>query len=150
VRLAIRLLASLVLLSAVGSSAAFAEKKGCSEDLMRQAEAATDSLKSWELVYEFYQKFARCDDGGVAEGVSDGVAKLFADHWGSVAEFVTIANSDKNFEKFVLRHVDSTIDFEHDAPKIRENARLHCPVNLTSLCKDLLTRAATPRDMGPR
>ena len=49
-----------------------------------------------------------------------------------------------------MRHVNSTIDFEHDAPKFRENARLHCPVNLTGLCKDLLTRAATPRDMGPR
>lgn len=146
----IRALCLLASLCAVGVGSALAEKKGCSEDQSKQAETATENLKNWESVYDFYRKFGRCDVGGVAEGVSDSVAKLLADHWGTIPEFVAMADQDRSFERFVLRHVDATIDQEHDAPKIRENAQSHCSENLRRLCKDLITRAAPPREMGPR
>lgn len=149
-RLQIRALCLLASIGVAGAGSALGQKKSCSEDQSRQAEAATENLKNWELVYDFYQKFARCDIGGVAEGVSGSVAKLLADHWGIIPEFVAISDQDKGFEKFVLRHVDATIDQGHDAPKIRENARSHCPENLARLCKELTTRAAPPREMGPR
>jgi hypothetical protein len=149
-QLRIRIVCFLIVLGSVGVGAAVGEKKGCSVEQGRQAETETDNLKTWESVYFFYQKYAPCDNGGVAEGVSDAVAKLLANHWNSIATFVTITDSDKNFEKFVLRHVDSTIDWEHDGPKIHENAQQHCPVNLKRLCKDLMARATPPREMGPK
>ena len=140
----------LVFLCAAATRAALAQTHGCTVEKMKQAEKETDNLKSWELVYEFYETYSRCDDGGVAEGVSDKIAKLLANHWSSVAEFVSIANNDKKFEKFVLRHVDATIDWEHDGPKIHENAQLHCPVNLKQMCRELMARSTPPRDMGPK
>jgi len=147
-RLRLRTLCLLFFLCAAG--VALGEKKGCSEEQSRQAELATDNLKTWESLYDFYQKFARCDDGGVAEGISEGVAKLLANHWDAIAEFVTIAEHDKGFERFVLHHVDATIDQAHDAPKIRENAQSHCPENIRWLCKDLINRTAAPRETGLR
>jgi len=140
----------LYALYALGVGAAVAEEKGCSPDQAKLAESETDNLKTWESVYSFYKRFAPCDDGGVAEGVSDHVAKLFANQWATVSGFVTLADNDQGFKKFVLRHVDATIDWTHDGPKIRENARSHCPSNLNKLCKNLLQRAVPPREMGPK
>lgn len=123
---------------ATGSSAA--ERKPCTREEAIQAETATDSLKTWNAVYRFYKQFSHCDDGSIGEGISDGVAKLFANHWDSFDEFAKLASNDKDFERFVVRHVDETIDWSHDAPKIHENARLHCPSNSARLCKILIAR----------
>ena len=77
-----------------------------------QAERQTDALKSWNSVYRFYARFSQCDDGGIAEGTSDAVAKLLANHWDTVTELVKLISSHKGFENFVLRHVDETIDWK--------------------------------------
>jgi len=146
----IRILCLCLALCAAGLGTATAEKKGCSDQEEQKAEAATDNLKTWDAVYEFYRNYARCDIGGVSEGVSDAVAKLLAHHWELFPAFVVMADNDNNFEKFVLRHVNATIDWEHDAPKIRENAQHHCPSNLAQLCKSLLSRTVPPREMGPK
>jgi hypothetical protein len=123
---------------------AAAEKKTCSQKEAIQAEEATDSLKTWNSVHRFYKQFAHCDDGGIAEGVSDAIAKLLANHWDAVSEFVKLASNDKGFENFVVRHVDETIDWGHDAPLINENARLRCPSSSARLCKILIVRT-TPQ-----
>jgi hypothetical protein len=112
----------------------------CSRDEAIRAEMATDKLKTWNSVYRFYKKFSRCDDGSVGEGISDAVAKLLANRWEHFGEFVQRASNDKAFESVVVRHVDETIDWSHDAPKIHENARIHCPTNSARLCKILIDR----------
>jgi hypothetical protein len=101
---------------------------------------ATDKLKTWQSVYRFYKQYSHCDDGIIGEGISDAVAKLLANHWGYFGEFVKLTSNDKAFEKFVVRHVDETIDWGHDAPTIHENARLHCLANSAPLCKALITQ----------
>ncbi len=105
-----------------------------------QADTETDNLKTWDSVYKFYKQFSHCDDGGIAEGVSDAVAKLLANRWDSFAEFARLASDHKGFESFVLRHVDETIDWSHDAPTIFQNARSHCPPQSRRLCKALVVR----------
>ncbi len=109
-----------------------------------QAETETDNVKTWDSVYKFYKQFSHCDDGGIAELISDAVAKLLANRWDSFDEFAKLASNDKGFENFVLHHVDETIDWSHDAPKIRQNARSHCPSKSTRLCKALVVRT-TPQ-----
>jgi hypothetical protein len=105
-----------------------------------QAEIATDKLKTWESVHWFYTKYSHCVDGSVGEGVSDAVAKLLANHWDSFGELVKLVSNDRAFGKFVVRHVDETIDWTGDAPKIHENARLHCPSDASRLCKVLIAQ----------
>ena len=121
-----------------GSLVAF--DRPCGSDEPKRAEMATDNLKNWKAVYGFYKRFLRCDDGGVAEGVSDAIAKLLANHWEHFSDFAKLASTDKGFEQFVVRHVDETIDSVHDAPKISENARLHCPSNSVQLCKIIISK----------
>lgn len=135
-----QLLPSTVLLCVSGTMPAVAEKKPCSQKEAMQAETATDSLKTWNSVYRFYKQFSHCDDGGIAEGVSDAVANLLSNRWDSINEFVRLASNDKRFENFVIRHIDETIDWGHDAPLINENARLRCPSSSPRLCKILIVR----------
>jgi hypothetical protein len=139
-----RFLPWTILFCLSGTTYAVAEKKPCNREEAMQAETATDSLKAWNSVYRFYKQFSHCDDGGIAEGVSDAVAKLLANRWGSVIDFVKLASNDKGFENFVVRHVDDTIDWSHDAPLINENARLRCPSSSSRLCKILIART-TPQ-----
>ena len=104
---------------------------------------ATDKLKSWDSVYRFYKQFSHCDDGSIGEGISDAIAKLLANRWDRFPEFVKLASNDKAFEKFVLRHVDETIDWTSDAPRIHENASRHCPSNAGRMCKVLIDQTTT-------
>lgn len=134
-----QLLLWTVPLCLLGTMPAVAEKS-CSQKEAMQAETATDRLKTWNSVYRFYKQFPHCDDGGIAEGISDAVAKLFANRWDSLHTFVKLAYSDNGFENFVIRHLDETIDWGHDAPLINENARLRCPLSAARLCKILIVR----------
>ena len=122
------------------STSTVAKREPCTRAEAIQAETETNKLKTWDSVYKFYKQFSHCDDGGIAEGVSDAVAKLLANRWNSFDEFAKLASKNKGFENFVLRHVDETIDWSHDAPKILQNARFHCPSKSTRLCKALAVR----------
>lgn len=117
----------------------------CSREEAVRVEMATDKLKTWQSVYRFYKQNSHCDDGSIGEGVSDAVAKLLANHWDHFSDFVKLASNDKEFQKFVVRHVDETIDWSHDAPKINENARLHCPSNSAGLCRALIEQTTPER-----
>ncbi len=63
----------------VGASNAHSEE--CDERDGYTAETLTDYLDSWKNVARFYKDFKKCDNGGVAEGVSDAVARLLAQSW---------------------------------------------------------------------
>jgi hypothetical protein len=135
-----KLLVWAVAFSVVTTGVAVGQSQPCSRDEAIRAGMAADNLKTWPSVYRFYKQYSHCDDGSVGEGISDGVAKLLANHWDSFGEFVKLASNDKAFEKFVIRHVDETIDWGRDAPKIHENAQLHCPLNAARLCKILVLK----------
>jgi hypothetical protein len=129
----------VIVIGTLNTSAAMA-KGSCTRVEAIRAETETDKLKTWDSVYKFYKQFSHCDDGSIGEGVSDAVAKLLANKWDSFGEFAKLAYDHNGFESFVLRHVDETIDGSHDAPKIRQNARSHCPSKSTRLCKALVVR----------
>ena len=134
-----KILGRTIVCSALMAGVALGQKRPCSQDEATRAEMATDKLKTWPSVYRFYKEFSHCDDGSIGEGVSEAVAKLLANRWDRFDEFVKLASTDKAFEGFVLRHVDGTIDWTHDAPKIHENASRHCPSNSARLCKALIS-----------
>lgn len=111
-----------------------AQNKPCSDAEEAQAEKQVDSLKTWDQLYRSYKKFApQCDDGAVAEGYSDAVGKLLAAHWDHFPRLVKLANADKGFREFVVRHVDESLSSETLA-KISKNARSECPADAKRLC----------------
>lgn len=97
---------------------------------------AVDSLNSWAAVNQNRVKFGFCDDGDIAEGNSEAVARLLADHWDSLPDLATQINKNPAFKAYVLRHIDSTLDTK-DLDKIRTQASQSCPVKQGQLCGEI-------------
>jgi hypothetical protein len=121
-------------------------KKICAPEEARQAEAETDHLRDWGSVHRSYERFSHCDDGSIAEGYSDAVAKLLADHWDQFSRFVQLVSSDKRFAPFVVKHIDETIPREV-LLKILKNAHSRCPAGRKGLCEQI-AHAASKKMIG--
>jgi len=128
----------LVTISSV--RAASAEKKPCTSEEGRRAFNEADRLRSWDALYKSYKAFGHCDDGAIAEGFSESVARILVDHWTTLSRLAQIARKDREFRVFVIRHVDATLNMD-DVEKIKQNARAHCPTGLRMTCRDLTTQA---------
>jgi len=108
----------------------------CTREQAIKADEATDTLKSWEAVHDFFKKYAECDDGGIAEGIDDGVAKLLANDWAHIAVLQKLTDADQDFGEFVLRHISMTAD-SSDIARANKLARNECPPNAKRICKDV-------------
>ena len=115
------------------------KKKPCTNDQAIAAETEADELKTWQEVYRSYRKFSQCDDGTIAEGYSDSIARLLSGHWEQAKELDLLATQDKGFKKFVLVHVDELMT-SSQAAMIRDNARNHCPSGAQGLCTALSSK----------
>jgi hypothetical protein len=112
----------------------------CTVEDSKRAFDAVDKLDSWEAVLNFYKKYLPCDDGGIAEGVSDAVTKLLANDW---AGFWRLrVRAEPQFQQFVLRHIDATVPVE-TLRGIGRNARSRCPQKSAALCKKIDNAAAS-------
>jgi hypothetical protein len=131
------ILSPLLLFLILGQRAAGATKSPCTRAQEEAADAEADQLKNWAAVYASFKRYASCDDGSIAEGYSDSVAKLLANHWSDFQDLNRLVARSYMFKKFVLRHVDETMSQE-EGHQIQQNARLHCPNNGRSLCTSIL------------
>jgi hypothetical protein len=120
----------------------------CSQQNGFIAEAATDRLNTWKKVVRAREQFAHCDDGGVAEGLSDAVARLLARHWAEIPTLVSLIHSQPALEKFVLAHLNESDNFD-DLKAIRVLASHQCPAAATSLCAKLVNRINSLDLSGP-
>ena len=102
-------------------------------------------LTSWRALHTSFVKYRHCDDGAIAEGYSESVTLLLADHWKSLPDLGRLTEKDKEFEKFVLRHVNETVPRER-LERIAKNARQRCPKQLSGLCEQLAKRLSSRGD----
>lgn len=119
---------ALVMLSTTVAHAATPE---CPNDEL--AEVSTTHLKTWDDLYSSYKKFRQCDDGAIAEGYSDFVARTLANRWDELSTLNKLVAKDADFRIFVVRHVDATADFG-DLAKTSANAQRRCPRGAEALC----------------
>lgn len=113
---------------------------GCPTDTARRAESQADRLRSWNALYNSFESYRQCDDGAIAEGYSESVARILVDHWNTLADFARLQAGNAGFRAFVLRHIDATLDND-DLYKIRRKASAECPVGLGKLCADVKKQA---------
>ena len=111
----------------------------CDERDGYAAEVLTDYLDSWKNVARFYKQFKNCDNGGVAEGVSDAIARLLANQWQHLADLLVLASKEQGLEAFVLSHLDETDD-SADLNRIAALSRTQCPPTATLLCSKFISR----------
>ena len=108
----------------------------CSPKDAQAADALIDNLDSWEQIAEMARKFSQCDDGSIAEGISEAIARLFVDKWQTLPQLAKLIKHNSILKQFVLRHIDDTLNTA-DLDKIKELSLLSCPQELRSLCKDI-------------
>ena len=97
-------------------------------------------LDSWNNVFLAYREFRQCDDGAIAEGYSEMVARLLVDHWSRLSELQNLIAKDRDFEPFVLKRVNATLD-PKDIEKLKHLVKTNCPRTSRVLCTKLLERA---------
>lgn len=134
------LISVVVLMLAGGSAAAQSHATTCTTAQAQAADAAVDTLNSWESVAAFRTKFGQCDDGSIAEGSSEAVARLLVDHWDTLPALSRLITKTPALRTFVLRHINSTLD-TGDLEKVKQNAA-HCPSSVQSLCKSIAKATA--------
>jgi hypothetical protein len=118
-------------------SVAFGAEAGCPDRLARAAEKRVFEVRSWAALYSAYNKFAECDDGGIAEGFSDSVGRLLSTRGGSLDRLFDLTKNDQYFQQFVVRHVDETLSPD-TLGLIRNNVSQHCPAKAARLCRAIL------------
>ena len=123
------------------SGTALARSPTCSPARASAAEAAADALTSWRQVSEYYQQYRACDEGGMAEASSEGIARLLADHWTTLPALSVEARKIPGLRSFVAAHINSTLD-TGDVEKIARSARTSCPGGEARLCGDIQRAAA--------
>ena len=118
------------------SASVVAADRPCSTSEAQRAETEASSVRSWDNLYKSYQSYRQCDDGAIGEGYSESVARILVDRWDTLTRLAKIAREDPDFKRFVLKHVDDTLN-DTDVKKIRANATAQCPASLRTLCQDL-------------
>jgi hypothetical protein len=113
-----------------------AHPSSCTVEDSKQALDAVDKLDSWEAVRRFHKTYLLCDDGGIAEGVSDAVTKLLANKWADYWKLQSSLAADTRFRRFVLKHIDATVPTE-TLQAVSRNARQRCPKGSTQACKEI-------------
>ena len=127
-------LAISVLLGLATPGAAHARK--CPANEASLAEVEVDHLDSWTKLQSAFKTHGHCDDGSIAEGYSEAVARLLVDQWDTLPELARLAQRDSRFRRFVLRHIDSTLNTS-DLEKIGQLSSSACPHGNVKLCRDL-------------
>ncbi|MGG5217581.1 MULTISPECIES: hypothetical protein [Rahnella] len=70
--------------------------KSCTERDAEAADLAIDNLDSWEAIQKNYVAYAQCDDGSIAEGNSEAIARMLIDKWQDIAKLQIIILSSES------------------------------------------------------
>jgi len=105
-----------------------------------RAENEASKPRGWDALYRVYRQYGRCDDVDAEEGFSESVARILVDHWESLPRLAQLGTADVGFRRFVLGHVDATLDTK-DLKRILTMATYSCPHRQNLLCGDLRIKA---------
>ena len=115
------------------------QAKTCTAKQADAADRQIDQLDSWIKIDGFIKQFGHCDDGSIAEGASEAVARLLVDQWATLPTLARLSKRNRNLMPFVLRHLDATLDAD-DLEKISQLSMEQCPESANTLCASLTTQ----------
>lgn len=140
-----RLAFALALL--VGEFEAAAQGTSCSKEEAMNAAAAASDARSWDELYDKFHRFGHCEDRRVAAGFAHSVVWLLASRWQDLHDLEHLAEANRSFRAFVMRHIDATAD-EPDLRRIVTRAQ-RCPGHARPICREIEGRArAALRELG--
>ena len=119
----------------------------CSKEETINAEAAASDARDWDALYDAFHRFSHCEDRAVAAGFTHSVVWMLASRWDDLHDLEHLAEANRRFRAFVLRHIDATAD-EVDLRRIIARTT-KCPGHARPLCREIDRRArAALREMG--
>ena len=134
----LRAVLSIAILACQGS--AWADVPGCTASLAKSAETDVMKVVDWSGLHTAFRRYKACDDGAIGEGFSDRVTVLLSGNWQSLPQLGQLITRDREFEAFVIRHVDETAD-PGNLQRIAANARRGCPGLEVPTCGKLREQA---------
>lgn len=117
-------------------SSALADARACTKEEEQTAEAVAATARSWRQLHQQFERYSHCDDGAIAEGFSESVTLLLAEHWRDIRQLEATLKLDPSFREFVIRHIDETVPGDR-LKRIVENANKRCQRSLKNLCRDI-------------
>lgn len=124
-----------------------AEKKVCTREEAIEAENEIDKLKDWDSLYNSFKRFSHCDDGAIGEGYSATVSSFLAHDWKHFTRLYRLTLSDKEFKRFILKHLDETVPID-EARTIKLNSLKHCPSEAKSFCNLISCKLLVTAEMA--
>ena len=115
------------------------DREKCSQAEARAAEDVVGRLKSWASVHDAYIRFAHCDDGSIGQGFSESISVLLSTRWDRLGDLRRVTKKDRDFESFVIRHIDLTVPVER-LKVIAKKAQQQCGKG-EPLCERIAKRA---------
>lgn len=110
--------------------------KACSPQAAEAADAAIDNLDDWRKLQKAFTVYGQCDDGSIAEGYSEAIARLLVDKWNTLPTLAALAGRDRAFRQYVTHHINSTMD-TNDLETIKRYSAFQCPPVAMALCQSL-------------
>ncbi|MEM5435497.1 hypothetical protein [Paraburkholderia diazotrophica] len=113
-----------------------AHSKACTQHDAIAADEMVDRISTWNAANVVFTKYKQCDDGEIAEGYSEAIARLLVDQWHTLPRLGMLIRRNPPLKGFVLRHIDSTLD-TGDLDRIKALSTSSCPSGMETLCKAL-------------
>jgi hypothetical protein len=134
-RLSVLALAWMV--STAIADSASESRKPCFPSEMKQARGEVSRIVDWEGLHNSFKRFGQCDSGRLEEEYSYTLGRLLAHDWNRVDALLELTETDPDFKRFILKHIDENIP-EEEAQIITRNARNNCPQHGDWLCKAIV------------
>jgi hypothetical protein len=112
----------------------------CTREEENQALVEASRLTTWKDIHKSYIRFRHCDDGAIAEGYDQSIAKILSSSSTKLDELHTFTRADVEFENFIIRHVSGAVPID-ELKKIKCNLSLNCPKEAKDLCEKLIKAA---------
>lgn len=125
---------TVVLLLILIAVPTYSQSKPCTPAEHAQVENEAVNLRTWDSLYASYKKYGHCEDVDAAEGYSESIARILADHWETLPRLAELIQKDRSFGQFV--GLNCTMDMG-DVAKIKGLATAHCPEGLEKICTKL-------------
>lgn len=125
----------LFLIMLVISHLAYASDCASVEE-MDKADNAASSIHGWHGVYSFYENYRQCDEGYIAEGMSETIVGLLANNWKTSHQLMHLSVIDRAFESWMINHINTTTN-DRDLDKVVRNAADSCPEGHKAFCNQI-------------
>jgi hypothetical protein len=126
----------LVLLAVVVPLLLSARWAGAADRCNVTADTLLFKVKSWADLHRWFRDYADCDDGNLADDVSEYVTSSLAKDWKDFPRLEQEIKHEPRFKEFVLHHIDTTTDTD-DLEAVRRNATERCPAGSADLCASI-------------